>query len=117
MQSDVQQQALPELNESQHPITSNEETAVNDPMPPSDSEPRAVEPHEIPVPMDGDDELIVEHEENNPVPGKHDVMEVSIEVRPEDITEQELCLWEVIEDASSCSHQRNNAGLRSVSGS
>ena len=89
---------MPETPESQPPITSEDETAVNDPMPPAEPEPRAVQPHEVPVPLDDGDELIVEHEENNPVPGKHDVMEVSIEVRPEDITEQQLCLWEVIED-------------------
>ena len=97
-QSGVQSEALPETPESQPPITSEDETAVNDPMPPAEPEPRDVQPHEVPVPMDDGDELIVEHEENNPVPGKHDVMEVSIEVRPEDITEQQLCLWEVIED-------------------
>ena len=55
-----------------------------------------MQPHEIPVP--DDDELILEHEEHMPVPHKHDVMEVSIELRAEDITDSPLCLWEVLED-------------------
>ena len=55
-----------------------------------------LQPHEIPVPNDAED-LMVEHEEHETVPFKHDVMEVSIEERAEDITDRPLCLWEVLE--------------------
>eukprot|EP00438_Fugacium_kawagutii_P033822 Skav235831 [mRNA] locus=scaffold1931:222076:230114:- [translate_table: standard] len=90
-QSDVQQNTMPEPAETMEvPATSETDVA----MEPS----TAVEARDVPVPMDDDDELIIEHEEHLPVIGKHDVMEVSIDVHAEDISENQLCLWEVLED-------------------
>ena len=63
---------------------------------PSDLPPR---PQEMPVPnADNNEEFIIEYEECNPVPNKHDIMEVSIEERPEDISENSLYLYEVLEN-------------------
>lgn len=49
--------------------------------------PEANEAADIPVPHVGsNEELIVEHEESEPMPGKHEVMDVSIDVRKDDIS-------------------------------
>ena len=70
--------------------------AMKQPDPPPEEEPN---PITTPVPNNrSDDELLLEHEDAFPVPDKHEVMEVSIEVRPDDIAENPLFLWGVIED-------------------
>ena len=101
-----QEEEMPEASQDTPPPGDPPDPPTADPEPSQNVEtqeaslPSVVsqEPQEVPIPIDDDEELIMEHEECEPIPHKHDVMEVSIEVRPEDISENSLCLWEVLED-------------------
>ena len=76
------------------------------PQPPEDTDMHAetseTDGIDVPIPVD-DEELAVEG--SNLPKGKrvHDIFEVSIDVHPQDITEDPLCLWGVIEDCFNVS--------------
>ena len=108
---------VPELSEIGNPNLP-ETTNVDESMPPASNEaepswsepadepmhdvnagePPALSGIEVPVPEAGPDELAVEGYAQSSAPEGH-VFEVSLDIVPEDITDNPLCLWTLIEEA------------------
>ena len=102
-------EVLPEAGDSshqQHPADmETEEPHLEEPSPQSPPEDKPPEPADVPAPSD--DELIVTRDTIR----SEQIFEMSVEVCPEDITDNPLCLWNVLDE---CFEVTPKAKLRRV---